>query len=175
MRPQTLAAMVGILCALQLAGCGNNDQDNQSPAGSAGASADVTPLAGAAPAAASVPASAPAPGSAAPAPTTSAQADFAALLAAMNGHATAVANLGALATVDPSAVTLVNVADMVGGNNMTPYLDALAIADAAGVQAAISGNAVLASTVTSRGVDVSDVIAIDVTAAGAVTVYYVAD
>ncbi len=112
---------------------------------------------------------------AAPTEATSGRPDFAGLLVALNGHATALANLAALTTVDPTMVTLVNSADMIGGANTTAYLDAMQTTDVAGVQAAIAANPVVANAVTSVGVDISDVIAINVTTAGAVTVYYLGD
>ncbi len=106
---------------------------------------------------------------------TSGRPNFDGLLAALTNYTTAVANLNALATVDPNAVTLLDVGDMVGGNNTTAYVDALGNANLLDIHSAITANATLTNIITSAGVDVSDVVAVSVTTAGAITVYYIGD
>ena len=97
------------------------------------------------------------------------------LVAALNGYSTAITNLDGLTTVDPNMVTLINVADMIGGDNTNAYVDAMGNTDVGQVHAAISANATLANAITSANVDVSDVVAVSVTPTGVITVYYIAD
>ena len=97
------------------------------------------------------------------------------LVAALNNYSTAITNLDGLTTVDANMITLINVADMVGGDNTSAYVTAMGNTDVAQVHTAISANATLANAITSANVDISDVVAVSVTPTGVITVYYIGD
>jgi hypothetical protein len=110
-----------------------------------------------------------------PAPAASMQQSFDLLVGALNNYSDELANLAALTTIDPTAVTLMDTGELVTGDNTTAYLDALGNADIAAIHAAVGANTVLAGILSQARVDLSDVVAISAQTNGQITIFFIAD
>jgi hypothetical protein len=101
---------------------------------------------------------------------------FGSLISAINSSAATNAKLKGLATIDATNIQLVNVEDLLKGNNVEALNNALKKneADLATLRTTLGGNATVSSTLTANATPLAatDVVASEVGADGKVIVYY---